>query len=313
MFFLVYFPILFRSDTLKNKYSIIIIPPENDKAPRQIHFSLKAKKIIIISSAAFGLFFSGLFLHDVYQAHYIKSYKQKIAYVDQLEMELQTKNLEIARLNEKTTEINDNLLAIASLEKKIAGILKINQENPGTEISRGSFSLQSMTEPESLDQASALVDNHMQIIEEYYDATIQYEDKVNRTPSILPVNGPISSPFGYRRNPFGRWTSEFHNGIDIACDYGTPVMAVAEGTVTFAGWDGYWGRKVQISHGFGVVTFYAHNSKLTVKTGDKVKKGEIVAYSGNSGRSTGSHVHYSAYVDGQLVDPLVFTSYNKEQ
>lgn len=298
---------------MKNKYSIIIIPPENDKAPRQIHFSLKAKKIIIISSAAFGLFFSGLFLHDVYQAHYIKSYKQKIAYVDQLEMELQTKNLEIARLNEKTTEINDNLLAIASLEKKIAGILKINQENPGTEISRGSFSLQSMTEPESLDQASALVDNHMQIIEEYYDATIQYEDKVNRTPSILPVNGPISSPFGYRRNPFGRWTSEFHNGIDIACDYGTPVMAVAEGTVTFAGWDGYWGRKVQISHGFGVVTFYAHNSKLTVKTGDKVKKGEIVAYSGNSGRSTGSHVHYSAYVDGQLVDPLVFTSYNKEQ
>jgi murein DD-endopeptidase MepM/ murein hydrolase activator NlpD len=106
---------------------------------------------------------------------------------------------------------------------------------------------------------------------------------------------------------------EFHNGIDIACSYGTPVLAVADGTVTFAGWDGYWGRRVQINHGFGVVTFCAHNSKLTVSVGDTVKKGEIIAYSGNSGRSTGSHVHYTAYVNGQLVDPLVFTTYSKEQ
>lgn len=298
---------------MKNKYSIIIIPPEHDKAPRQIQFSFKAKKIIIVSSAAFGLFFSGLLIHDVYQSHYIKSYSQKIAYVDRLEMELQAKNLEIGRLNQKSVEINDNLLAIASLEKKISDILKINKENTDTEVSRGSFSLQSLSEPESLDQAAALIDSHMDIIEEYYDASVQYEDKINRTPSILPVNGPISSPFGYRRNPFGRWTSEFHNGIDIACDYGTPVIASADGTVTFAGWDGYWGRKVQISHGFGVVTFYAHNSKLTVNVGDKVKKGEIIAYSGNSGRSTGSHLHYTAYVNGELVDPLIFTTYSKEQ
>ncbi len=88
----------------------------------------------------FGLFVSGLFIHDVYQAGYIKNYRQKIAYVDQLETELQAKNLEIARLNEKTTEINDNLLAIASLEKKIAGILKINNENTSSEVSRGTFS-----------------------------------------------------------------------------------------------------------------------------------------------------------------------------
>jgi murein DD-endopeptidase MepM/ murein hydrolase activator NlpD len=298
---------------LKRKYSIIIIPPEHDKAPRQIHFSIKAKKIIIVSSAAFGLFFSGLFIHDVYQSKYIKEYSQKFAYVDTLEMELQAKNLEIARLHEKSLAINDNLLAIASLEKKIEDILKLDTQDSNTEVSRGNFSLQSFQPPQSLDQAAALVDNHKQIIEEYYDASVAYEDKLNRTPSILPVNGSISSPFGYRRNPFGRWTREFHNGIDIACSYGTPVLAVADGTVTFAGWDGYWGRRVQINHGFGVVTFCAHNSKLTVSVGDTVKKGEIIAYSGNSGRSTGSHVHYTAYVNGQLVDPLVFTTYSKEQ
>lgn len=298
---------------MKDKYSIIIIPPEHDKAPRHIQLPLKFKKVFIISSVAFGVFFAGLFIHDLYQANYIKSYKHKIAYVDSLEIELQAKNMEIARLNDKTTEINDNLMAIASLEKEITSILKIDSENKNTEVSRGSFSLQSVSAPESLDQASALVDTHKEIIEEYYDASIEYEDKINRTPTILPVNGKISSPFGYRRNPFSGWSNEFHNGIDIACNYGTPVLASAEGTVTFSGYDGYWGRRVQINHGFGIVTFYAHNSKLTVSVGDKVEKGEIIAYSGNTGRSTGSHLHYTAYVNSELVDPLVFTTYSKEQ
>lgn len=294
------------------KYSIIIIPPEHNKAPRQIQFSEKTKKIIITSTAAFGIFFSGLFAHNLYQSHYIKTYREKMAYVDKLETELQTKEMEIARLNERAVEINENLLSIASLEAKIAGILKLDVEKPD-ETSRGGFAVQSIGAIENLDHAASLIDSHMEIIEEFYDESVKFEDKANRTPTILPVNGPISSPFGYRRNPFGGWSSEFHNGIDIACNYGTPVQAVADGTVTFAGWDGYWGRRVQVSHGFGVITFYAHNSKLTVSVGDKVKKGDIVAYSGNSGRSTGSHLHYTAYVDGKLVDPLIFTTYSKEQ
>lgn len=298
---------------MKDKYSIIIIPPEQGKPPRQIYFSVKTKKIIFVSAASFGLLFSGLFVHDVYQSHYISKNEQKMAYLESLELELQAKDMEIARLNEKTQEINNNLSTIATLEKKIKDILKIKPESTNAEVSRGSFSLQSMSNAESLDQAAALVQNKVSLIEEFYDASVEYEDKASRTPSILPVNGSISSPFGYRRNPFGRWTSEFHNGVDIACDYGTAVVASAEGTVTFAGWDGYWGRRVQISHGFGVVTFYAHNSKITVNVGDKVDKGEVIAYSGNSGRSTGSHLHYTAYVNGELVDPLVFTSNSEEQ
>lgn len=300
---------------MKDKYSIIIIPPEQGKAPRQVYFSTRAKKIILVSAASFGVFFSGLFVHDIYQANYISKNEQKLAYLESLEKELQLKNMEIARLNEKTLEINNNLTTIASLEKKIQDILKIKPENANPEASRGggSFTLQSISTAENLDQAAALVQSKVQDIEEYYDESVRFEDKANHTPSILPVNGSISSPFGYRRNPFGSWSSEFHNGVDIACDYGTAVRASAAGTVTFAGWDGYWGRRVQISHGFGVVTFYAHNSKITVNVGDTVEKGEVIAYSGNSGRSTGSHLHYTAYVNGELVDPLVFTSNSKEQ
>lgn len=301
-------------DFLKNKYSIIIIPPDHEKGPQQIQFSLKTKKVILIGVAAFGLFFSGLFFHDIYQARFIDRFEQKIAYLDQLEKEIQLKNMEIARLNGKTTEINENLQEIASLEKKIQSILKFNSDNSSSiEPSRGAAELQSYTPANTLDQAAALLNNQLEAIEGYYDDSVKFENKLDHTPSILPVNGPISSDFGYRRNPFGGWSREFHNGIDIACDYNTPVLATADGRVTFAAYDGYWGRKVQINHGFGVVTFYAHNAKLIVKVGDEVKKGQVIAYSGNSGRSTGSHLHYTAYVNGELVDPLVFTTYSKEQ
>lgn len=297
---------------MKRKYSIIIIPPDHDKPPRQIQFSVKVKKAVITGSIVFGVFFSGLMIHDIYQFNYIKTYQNKMAYMDKLELELKTKDMEIARLHEKSSEINNNLLAIASLESKITSILNIQQETT-SEISRGGFSLQSFAPAESLDQVAAMVESQVDVIEEYYNATLKYEDKANSTPSIQPVNGHISSPFGYRRNPFGGWSREFHNGVDIACSYGTAVKATAQGTVTYAGWDGYWGRRVEINHGYGTVTFYAHNSRLTVSVGQAVNKGDIIAYSGNTGRSTGSHLHYGAFIDGKPVDPLIFTTYTKEQ
>jgi murein DD-endopeptidase MepM/ murein hydrolase activator NlpD len=122
-------------------------------------------------------------------------------------------------------------------------------------------------------------------MEKYYENTVQYQQKIDCTPSFLPVDGEITSPFGYRRNPFGYYTSEFHTGLDIACAYGSPIKATADGTVTFAGWDGYWGRRVEIDHGFGVVTFYAHNSQIKVKVGDKIKKGEIIALAATLGEA----------------------------
>jgi len=299
---------------LKQKYSIIIIPPEHNKSPRQIQFSIKTKKLVVAAFTVFGIGLSGLFIHDLYQSHYIDIYSSKIAQVDKLEKELEGKNLEIARLNDKTAEINSDLIEISSMEQRINDILQISRpDNVSTEISRGGFKLQSVPTAQNLDQARTLLDNYKENMETYYDASVEYEKKLNCTPSIMPVEGEISSDFGYRKNPFGRWTSEFHSGIDIACDYGTPVMATADGTVTFAGLDGYWGRRVEVSHGYGIVTFYAHNSKIDVSVGDNVKKGQVIAYSGNSGRSTGSHLHYTVYVDGELINPLDYTPYNKEQ
>lgn len=140
---------------------------------------------------------------------------------------------------------------------------------------------------------------------ELKEAVIERKERLDCTPSIYPVTGRQTSSFGYRRSPFGRRT-EFHNGLDIAAPYGSNVRATADGTVTFAGYLSGYGRSVVIKHGYGYETSYCHNSKILVKQGQKVKKGEIISKVGSSGRSTGSHVHYMVKVNGELRDPKSF-------
>lgn len=114
-----------------------------------------------------------------------------------------------------------------------------------------------------------------------------------------PTRGRISSPFGPR---WGR----MHNGIDIAVPTGTPIRAAASGTVTFSGWNGGYGYIVMIDHGNGVETRYAHNSRLVASVGQRVDRGQIVAYSGNTGNSTGPHLHFEIRHRGQPYDPQRF-------
>lgn len=122
-------------------------------------------------------------------------------------------------------------------------------------------------------------------------------------PTIRPVSAPITAGFGYRKNPFTSRGSEFHRGIDFAAPYGETIVATGDGIVVFAGWNTGYGRMVVISHGYGLSTLYAHNSKLLVKQGDKVKKGDPIAKAGNTGRSTGTHVHYEVKLNGKNVNP----------
>lgn len=117
-------------------------------------------------------------------------------------------------------------------------------------------------------------------------------------PSIWPAAGYVSSPYGLR---FGG--TEFHQGIDIAADMGTPIVATADGIVTAAGWNGGYGNMVDVDHGGGIVTRYGHASVLAVTVGQQVRRGEVIAYVGSTGRSTGPHVHYEVRVDGQPVNP----------
>ena len=125
-------------------------------------------------------------------------------------------------------------------------------------------------------------------------------------PSGWPViGGYISSVFGYRADPFtGRHT--LHKGIDFAGPYGSPVYSVASGVVQFSGEQSGYGKLVEINHGNGYVTRYGHSSALLVKEGDAVRKNQVIAKLGSSGRSTGPHVHFEVLVNGRTVDPAQF-------
>lgn len=122
-------------------------------------------------------------------------------------------------------------------------------------------------------------------------------------PTYWPYDGRITSTFGWRRNPYTKKGNEFHDGIDIAGPYGSPIRAAGDGVVLFSGWKSSWGRIVIISHGYGYVSQYAHNSSLLVKAGDKVERGQVIARMGNTGRSTGTHVHFGVAQNGQWINP----------
>lgn len=118
-----------------------------------------------------------------------------------------------------------------------------------------------------------------------------------------PASGEITSPFGYRTHPI--WgTTIYHAGIDIGVDEGVPVHAADGGTVVWSGWMGGYGYAVVIDHGNGLSTLYGHNSELVVSEGEAVGKGQVIAYAGSTGNSTGPHVHFEVRVNGDPVDPM---------
>jgi murein DD-endopeptidase MepM/ murein hydrolase activator NlpD len=122
-------------------------------------------------------------------------------------------------------------------------------------------------------------------------------------PNLWPREDKINSEFGFRRNPFGGRTYEFHAGIDIGGDRGDPVFAAGGGVITKAGWQGGYGNMIEIDHGFGVTTRYGHLSKVEVQIGDVVSKGQQIGLVGSTGRSTGAHLHYELRINEKTIDP----------
>jgi murein DD-endopeptidase MepM/ murein hydrolase activator NlpD len=122
-------------------------------------------------------------------------------------------------------------------------------------------------------------------------------------PSISPTGSlAVSSGFGFRYTPW----PEFHRGLDLVADYGETVHATAAGTIASAGWDGGFGNKVDIDHGNGYHTWYAHLSRIDVHVGQRVVKGEAIAAVGSTGASTGPHLHYQLMRDGEAIDPAPY-------
>ncbi len=142
-----------------------------------------------------------------------------------------------------------------------------------------------------------------QSVIELWEMLSDRQSLLSATPYIKPARGPIGSRFGYRIDPING-KQKMHAGVDIVAGPGTPVRAPADGVVSFAGWDEQFGKLVSIDHGYGVLTRYAHNSQIYVQVGQKVSKFDVISATGNTGRSTGPHLHYEVRVNGIPVNPM---------
>lgn len=199
----------------------------------------------------------------------------------------------------------------ALYDKKIAANLGLERSylltKQWSDLARRSFSLSN--DYAKFDFKYSQIKDQIEVVEGNIHSLDQYlldkESFLNSTPTILPADGWITSYFGQRMSP---WAGKLkmHEGLDVGAPYGTPVHAPADGMVTFSGEKAGFGKFVQVDHGYGIETIYAHNQSLSVRAGQKVKRGAVLAGIGNTGHSTGPHLHYEVRVNGIAVDPLYF-------
>lgn len=156
-----------------------------------------------------------------------------------------------------------------------------------------------------IDNAVAESELRQQGLLELWQRLSERESLVSSIPSTKPANGWITSKFGYRFSPF-TGSKVMHAGLDIAAPTGTPISAPADGIVSFAGYDSGYGKLVTIDHGYGLATRFGHTSQIYVKVGQRIKRGDPIAAVGNTGRSTGPHLHYEVRVNGAAVNPYKY-------
>ncbi len=218
----------------------------------------------------------------------IKTFSMRLKVITNIE----DRNKLIESLNDRLPEAN------ANIEVQVAGA---NSKNPeDIRLARDQVAWdQRFVE---LGQQSSLLEQQLQ---NQYELLADQKAFLNALPTRKPAVGYFTSGFGVRRAPFGG-REKMHEGLDIANYPGTPIQATAEGTVTWAGPKAGYGQTVIIDHGYGLETWYAHNRKILVNSKQRVRRGEVISQLGNSGRSTGPHLHYEVRINGIPVDPLSY-------
>jgi murein DD-endopeptidase MepM/ murein hydrolase activator NlpD len=203
--------------------------------------------------------------------------------------------------NRMSKHFNEMESTMASLKQSESQFRKLFSLGSRKEVLKN---LDSTSEDGSIDVEALKreVTASMAAVEEINRYLAKEQDVYRASPSGWPASGRISSGFGMRVHP-SDGVRRMHTGLDITMPRGTPLHATADGVVSFADRSGASGNIVVIEHGQGLTTVYAHNSRNNVKAGQTVKRGEVIAYSGSTGVSTGPHVHYEVWRNGQSVNP----------
>ena len=258
--------------------TIMLIPHSNSKS-----LSLKVPSIGIIISVAMWLIGSLYVVSMAVDAFQYRQMEEKLNFYSGQFLEM---NSTIDGLRRAESEFR-HLFSLGTREKVLESV-------PTTD--RGSIDMVAL---------KGQISGALERVKEIKQYLSEQKDIYLATPKGWPVEGRITSAYGKRENPV-HGGYDFHSGVDISVSLGTPVRATADGVVSFSGWSGGSGNLVALEHGFGYSTFYAHNQRILVKVGQYVKRGDIIAYSGSTGSSTGPHSHYEIWKDGKHTNPMPY-------
>ena len=300
----------------KDVYTIVVFPGSTG-SPIRVQLSKKFGKVALISLlvAVLGLGGAGIFFVKQYL-----DYRNDQVVLASLKRQEKIQKTQIDKFSKQVRSFETEMARLESFEKKLRMITafenspKGKQENLGVGgpygLSSHSFTTSLEKETQSMiDRLSGDLDiltNQIKMRQFSFQELDNYlknqKSLLVSTPSIWPTRGWVTSGFGYRKSPF-TGLPEKHEGLDIATRMGSEIRATADGKVILSGRENGYGNMVEVDHGYGVLTRYGHNSKNLVKVGDKVKRGQVIALVGNTGRSTGPHVHYEVLVNGLPVSP----------
>lgn len=310
---------------MADRFFTLIVVPERGSKVRRVQVP---RRIITAVGAATVLFMAALGAATVHYFYVIDQVKQN----SDLRVENQGLKQHLAVAEKQIQGIEKDLARVDRFDRKLREITKLSdpirglaigpvdkpvESGNGFENSTGLFAAPPRDDdPERLDFEFALLESRLHGISaefkrqesslrqlsRYYDTE---RSLLENTPSVWPVRGWVTSEFGMRDDPY-TGARTMHQGLDISTPEGKPVIATAGGTVVFAGPRGGYGNAVVIDHGMGVTTFYAHLSEMLVKAGAKVSRGQHIGGVGNTGRSTGPHLHYEIRSADVPVNPRAY-------
>lgn len=300
---------------MSTKHYTILIVPDGSPRTRRLRVSrwFLSRSLFLI-----GLFLAAATLAGV---HYYKSVED-LSENQMLRSENVRLRSDLKRVRERIAHIGATLDRVEHFDQKLRAIARLS--DPERQLAIGPVGMLDTDEkdsPSARAMLSAVVDpkllsNKLDTLENAaarQEASLQelesYFEKQNTLlasmPSIWPARGWVTSDFGQRVDPF---TADriMHRGIDIGAAHGTQIKAPSDGLVIFAGVDGGYGKVLVLDHGYGVKTRYAHLSEISVTVGDHIKRGERIGAIGNTGRSTGPHLHYEVRINGVPENPRKF-------
>jgi murein DD-endopeptidase MepM/ murein hydrolase activator NlpD len=282
--------------------TIIIVPHSQ---ARFIKFSFSTRTLVVAGSllavsvvlSVVAIAYSGNAVSRRADVQRLQAENQELAEVNR---DLSQTIAEVQARLDDFEERTARLALAAGMQGDVAGAVGATAE--GSQVGSGGLYNRLPDGPDSLKLQGSWIQQQLDMV----DRKLSEKGKIlASTPTMAPTVGVLTDGFGTRNDPItGR--RAFHRGLDISARRGTPVYAPADGVVVFAGRNGGLGKTIRVSHGFGFTTLYGHLHEMNVELGDEVHRGDRIGAIGNTGRSTGSHLHYEVHEDGKAKDPLYF-------